>query len=196
MIRPLQKTDHAVSPVVGVMLMLVVTIIIAAIVSAFAGGISAGSEKAPNAQINVRYSQANGITMENTGPDTIDTQGVTVWTRLGESFGQAEHGTWQVNKSTILNVPEISRIGATATVNNRTVGAWYREAGLSGVKTWSPGETMYILPPYHTAALLQPGASASSYGYSTPVNLGKSFYLELKTTDGKVFSKNKVLIEA
>ena len=32
--------EHAVSPVVGVMLMLVVTIIIAAVVSAFAGGLS------------------------------------------------------------------------------------------------------------------------------------------------------------
>jgi archaeal type IV pilus assembly protein PilA len=39
--------DNAVSPVVGVMLMLVVTIIIAAVVSAFAGGLGTGQAKAP-----------------------------------------------------------------------------------------------------------------------------------------------------
>jgi len=42
-----QKNEHAVSPVVGVMLMLVVTIIIAAVVSGFAGSIVSGEKKAP-----------------------------------------------------------------------------------------------------------------------------------------------------
>jgi archaeal type IV pilus assembly protein PilA len=44
--RRKMKND-AVSPVVGVMLMLVVTIIIAAVVSAFAGGLATGQSKAP-----------------------------------------------------------------------------------------------------------------------------------------------------
>ena len=43
--------SSAVSPVVGVMLMLVVTIIIAAVVSAFAGGISGSQTKTPQATI-------------------------------------------------------------------------------------------------------------------------------------------------
>jgi archaeal type IV pilus assembly protein PilA len=43
--------DSAVSPVVGVMLMLVVTIIIAAVVSAFAGGLSGSQAKTPVATI-------------------------------------------------------------------------------------------------------------------------------------------------
>lgn len=42
-----KSRDDGVSPVVGVMLMLVVTIIIAAVVSAFAGGLSTGQKKAP-----------------------------------------------------------------------------------------------------------------------------------------------------
>ncbi len=45
--------EDAVSPVVGVMLMLVVTIIIAAVVSGFAGGMASGTEKAPTASITV-----------------------------------------------------------------------------------------------------------------------------------------------
>jgi hypothetical protein len=46
--------DHAVSPVIGVMLMIVVTIIIAAIVSAFAGGLAGEQEKVPVAQFELR----------------------------------------------------------------------------------------------------------------------------------------------
>ena len=46
----LQK-DDAVSPVIGVMLMLVVTIIIAAVVSSFAGGLAGDTQKAPQASL-------------------------------------------------------------------------------------------------------------------------------------------------
>jgi FlaG/FlaF family flagellin (archaellin) len=41
--------EDAVSPVVGVMLMLAVTVMIAAVVSAFAGGFSDTGEKVPQA---------------------------------------------------------------------------------------------------------------------------------------------------
>jgi FlaG/FlaF family flagellin (archaellin) len=50
------KNSDAVSPVVGVMLMLVVTIIIAAVVSAFAGGMTKDTEKAPTASMEIRIS--------------------------------------------------------------------------------------------------------------------------------------------
>lgn len=43
--------ENAVSPVVGVMLMLVVAIIIAAVVSGFAGNIVSNTEKTPKVQI-------------------------------------------------------------------------------------------------------------------------------------------------
>ncbi len=46
-----RKNDNAVSPVVGVMLMLVVTIIIAAVVSAYAGGLGKTEQKPPTASI-------------------------------------------------------------------------------------------------------------------------------------------------
>lgn len=52
----MKKTEEGVSPVVGVMLMLSVTVIIAAIVSAAAGGLSGTSTKAPSAILDVRIS--------------------------------------------------------------------------------------------------------------------------------------------
>jgi FlaG/FlaF family flagellin (archaellin) len=45
------ENDSAVSPVIGVMLMLVVTIVIAAVVSGFAGGLAGGAGKTPQASI-------------------------------------------------------------------------------------------------------------------------------------------------
>ncbi len=48
-----KQNAQAVSPVVGVMLMLVVTIIIAAVVSAFPGGLSGTQQKAPTAVLDV-----------------------------------------------------------------------------------------------------------------------------------------------
>lgn len=54
------ESEEAISPVVGVMLMLVVTIIIAAVVSAFAGGLAESTEKAPQAAIDVKISTMGG----------------------------------------------------------------------------------------------------------------------------------------
>lgn len=57
--------NEAVSPVVGVMLMLVVTIIIAAVVSAFAGGLNSDQSKTPQASLGVT-SVIKGIEDTNT----------------------------------------------------------------------------------------------------------------------------------
>ena len=55
--------DVAVSPVVGVMLMLVVTIIIAAVVSAFAGRTVSGGSTAPTVSMEIHVK--NGGTSVN-----------------------------------------------------------------------------------------------------------------------------------
>ena len=199
------QTD-AVSPVVGVMLMLVIVIIIAAVVSAFAGGIASSTGNAPRVQITGTYSQANGMMLENNGPDVINTQEVTLWTRLSGSFGQATHASWQVNKSTIFNTNNPVTIGSEKEWENeghfnitKAKGAWQRDwgsqAGLSGAKTWGPGERIYIRPPYHTASFLQPGASASSYGYNVAASLNKVFFVEVKSTDGKIIASAPITIQ-
>lgn len=83
------ELEQAVSPVVGVMLMLVVTIIIAAVVSAFAGGLATGKEKAPQASLETHI-QLNGgmsgtdpsMTIKHLGGDPINTRNtklVTSW---------------------------------------------------------------------------------------------------------------------
>ncbi|WP_052418777.1 type IV pilin N-terminal domain-containing protein [Methanolacinia paynteri] len=65
--------EDAVSPVIGVMLMIVVTIIIAAVVSGFAGGMSSTESKVPNAAFTVDPDlDGNGTIMfKHTGGDEL-----------------------------------------------------------------------------------------------------------------------------
>jgi len=68
------KRDEAVSPVVGVMLMLVVTIIIAAVVSAFAGGLAGETNKAPQASLvakEIVVNEAYDADKTNSDPDPV-----------------------------------------------------------------------------------------------------------------------------
>ena len=59
------QKDDAVSPVIGVMLMLVVTIIIAAVVSAFAGGLAGDTQKAPQASVVATDFAVKGVVDTN-----------------------------------------------------------------------------------------------------------------------------------
>lgn len=49
--RLFRDSDRAVSPVVGIMLMLSVTVLVAAIVSTYAGGFAGGTDKGPQSSI-------------------------------------------------------------------------------------------------------------------------------------------------
>lgn len=80
----------AVSPVVGVMLMLVVTIIIAAVVSAFAGGLGSDQQKAPSISVNgqIRNDGTSGgsyydftVTGVDRAVSTKDIKIVTSWSK-------------------------------------------------------------------------------------------------------------------
>jgi len=65
------KKDDAVSPVVGVMLMLVVTIVIAAVVTLFATGLTTSAEAAPVAVLQGNAS-AEKVTFTHMGGDELD----------------------------------------------------------------------------------------------------------------------------
>lgn len=93
----INHTDEAVSPVVGIMLMLVVTIIIAAVVSTMAGGLMTSTDAAPqvafsvsstvekisdsdmtNAQPDSPSPAVNGILFRHTGGDTISLDAIKI----------------------------------------------------------------------------------------------------------------------
>ncbi len=93
----MRKNAEAVSPVVGVMLMLVVTVITAAVVSAYAGGMIAPNQKAPSGSFNCKI--VNGGTWENSGftlnvlavSEPIPTKDVKLTTSWRISDGPTNH---------------------------------------------------------------------------------------------------------
>ncbi len=77
------RDEEAVSPVIGVMLMIVVTVIVAAVVSAFAGGYSDGDRKAPTAVISCKATDS-GLLFTHESGDFIDLVDVIVVLTNGE----------------------------------------------------------------------------------------------------------------
>ncbi len=79
------RSDGAVSPVVGVMLMLAVTVMIAAVVSVFAGGFSDTGEKVPQTSFKVRVNlDENAIYFDHAGGDPLSLHNTRVAFIVGE----------------------------------------------------------------------------------------------------------------
>ena len=69
----LKKKEDAVSPVIGVMLMLVVTIVIAAVVAAFAGGIATDTEPTPSVVLSAdAYATGPKVTLQSLSGDRLE----------------------------------------------------------------------------------------------------------------------------
>jgi len=187
-------SNDAVSPVVGVMLMLVVTIIIAAVVSAFAGGLTESTSKAPQVSLKATYSQTDGLTISHQGGDAIGTLDTVVILRLGDTFGDVSHMSWVQNATNIVN-KRGTPVGSS--LRDDGSAAWLTSGGSSGVKSFAPGDNAYIEPPYSGWEFMQPGASAT-YRVDSHTekynNIGKTFWIELADKSGKTFAKTEVTI--
>ncbi|MGB2727496.1 MAG: type IV pilin N-terminal domain-containing protein [Halobacteriota archaeon] len=74
-IKELVKNEEAVSPVIGVILMIAITVVIAAVVASFAYGIIGGVAKAPNSALVIEDARVSAtptnITVIHHGGDTI-----------------------------------------------------------------------------------------------------------------------------
>lgn len=87
--------DSAVSPVIGVMLMLIVCIIIAAVVSGFAGSLTGETKKAPQLTISAEARNFSYITMTHKGGDPISWQDIKIKTLIPS--GTFKQMTYPVN---------------------------------------------------------------------------------------------------
>jgi archaeal type IV pilus assembly protein PilA len=176
-----QERESAVSPVIGVMLMLVVVIIIAAVVSGFAGGLVGTETKPPQATIQGKYSfSADLFQLYHAGGDQLSTQKLIIKvSQNDEDWGGYMSLFSQMGTSGAgLNIANKSRIYNTAGTK-----AWLDPAtGAYNIPVFRPGETMYYNESFKSAiSSLDP--------------VGKSLILEFDTIDGKLISKSKVLIE-
>jgi flagellin-like protein len=80
--------DSAVSPVIGVILMVAITVILAAVIASFVLGLGQGNDPAPNPTISSSVdSQNDNITLDVTGGDDFDTGVATLQGEVdGTSF--------------------------------------------------------------------------------------------------------------
>jgi FlaG/FlaF family flagellin (archaellin) len=109
-----EKKEAAVSPVVGVMLMLVVTIIIAAVVSGFAGGLAGGTQKAPQVSMDVSIKNTGyaassyilfGVQAVSEPIPTRDLKISTYWSTTNKTAGDGSIITGGSIVTAALNYP-------------------------------------------------------------------------------------------
>jgi FlaG/FlaF family flagellin (archaellin) len=129
----IQYKDAAVSPVVGVMLMLVVTIIIAAVVSSFAGGLAGSTPKTPQASIVATVTlppYGNQTVFAHNGGDTFDLKDIKVVFQSGDT------------KTTLT----LNDLNVTASGNNAPNCLYFYKVGdTTGSTMIKPGDSFVIV---------------------------------------------------
>jgi len=91
--------DRGVSPVIGVILMVAITVILAAVIGTFVLGLGDSLEQAPQAQMDVEATATEGeFTLSHNGGDTIAWEDLTVNVDSG-SITQVTTGEFSVGNS-------------------------------------------------------------------------------------------------
>ena len=94
-----ERNEDAVSPVIGVMLMLVVTIVIAAVVAAFAGGLGSDVEMAPTAALDIDVTADGKVKIESLSGESLIANDIEV--KVGEAKAKlGESGTFSPGQTT------------------------------------------------------------------------------------------------
>ena len=84
------ETDdsRAVSPVIGVILMVAITVILAAVIGTFVLGLGENVESAPQASLDFDYDDdSDTVTIQHRGGDRINTDNIEIRTSDGGSVG-------------------------------------------------------------------------------------------------------------
>jgi flagellin-like protein len=184
------KNDRAVSPVIGVMLMLVVTVILAGAVSSFSGGLAGDAGNPSQAVIKADYSQSQGMTITHMGGDVINTLETKIVVSPTKDFGNFEHLNWEVNASVVM----VSKDGSDR--------PWFNPASSmssSLARTFQPGEVAYV--EVANIDEVQPDtygtgdATSSSHGFNHENALGQRFVLTLVDDGGNTIAKTYVAVQ-
>lgn len=188
-LRNLRQRNDAVSPVIGVMLMLVVTIIIAGVVTAFTTGIVDTTSVVPNAYFDVNINIDESVTgddycimtIEHLGGDSIDTSELQIVTyysytpAITDSYSKPVRST---KTTTVLSsVTPITESGPAAIV------PYLADVGVGnpgdttvnfGSFEFSAGDVMTTGTSAGTASILGLGSANSYSALTSAVSAGNS----------------------
>jgi|WetSurMetagenome_2_1015567.scaffolds.fasta_scaffold123869_2 archaeal type IV pilus assembly protein PilA len=186
----MKKSDEGVSPVVGVMLMLSVTVIVAAIVSGAAGSLSGSKESAPSVILEVHFYenrsygtfQAPAMTIEHISGSALQTKDLSITTYFRNESGQPIRG-YLIGEKAVKGESEWSTFGADMYCgvlfisDQDRFGSPLQDTD-GGYKSWF-GNTSAVLMPGDI--LVTPGQYC---GPSEPhKNPGLNYLLDFDTTD-------------
>jgi len=182
------------------MLMLVVTIIIAAVVSAFSGGMASGQKKIPQATIQADYSINDGMTIKHAGGDPLPLADIQFVIWDGPTFGpNIEQSTKQILSLTKMN----DDTGLPVMTDS---GGYNTTALLAGSTLSITAKDCYcdVLQPnikpsdYVSGDATYPstGAEQARWGLciSNPNNVGKEFILALNDKNGNLIGRTNVKV--
>jgi len=83
-LKAIFSDDRGVSPVIGVILMVAITVILAAVIGTFVLGLGDSLEQAPQAQLDGEYESGTGIVLNHNGGDSLAAGDLTVtWSGSG-----------------------------------------------------------------------------------------------------------------
>lgn len=148
-----KKSDDAVSPVIGVMLLLVVTIVIAGVVAAFGTGMVGNTETAPSVVLDVKiinfdyvldgmssHRDMNGpdFRITHVSGDTLDTGDIELRFSWTDKNGEKHHSTYSAD-TVSGQQPLYLEIKNAPTMPNGLVGVQFGDAELE------PGFTIKTL---------------------------------------------------
>ena len=116
--------SRAVSPVIGVVLMISVTVLLAAIIGTFVLGLAPLAEPAPNAQLGIESSgEADAVTLVHNGGDTIDLSATTLLVDGSSEAGNGSIvGELRAGESVTIDVGVEADTDATVTLRHDPSG--------------------------------------------------------------------------
>jgi FlaG/FlaF family flagellin (archaellin) len=144
--RKIDRNEDAVSPVIGVMLMIVVTVVIAAIVSSFAGGMGDTQKAAPTAalQCSIVKEDADNtvITLKHVSGDSLKTADLRFYVSYIDSAGIPVQKRTQgaSNVSGFTNAQGESVKATVPYLTDVKVGDVGDDATNYGNFIWNPGQ--------------------------------------------------------
>ena len=111
-IKELFNDDSAVSPVIGVILMVAITVILAAVIGTFVLGLGSNVQSVPSAQFSFDY-DSGSVTVTHDGGDSIDPAALTVSDDKTNSagFDGSGQGTASVTGSSVSSGDSVEFTG-------------------------------------------------------------------------------------
>jgi FlaG/FlaF family flagellin (archaellin) len=168
------RQNAAVSPVIGAILMLVLTIIIAAIASSFAGGLMETKSKPPAVTLEAEYFISGNLSLVHIAGEPIPLSQISLRLTPSQTFGiDAARHSRTIDKTMFQNEK----------------GFWDEEITVMQV-----GERHWISST-DIATALDSSESDPKYRVKSDDSVGKTFYLEVYY-DRTLIAKLEVLIRA